>query len=80
MLFLSMLCQRLYLEGIAFILSDRSDFHVIDNLLIAIHVFTRHILMSLSVDEMLLPRYVTRRFTLGMATIQGKENSVFKPI
>ena len=41
-----------------FILLDRSDFHVIDSQLIAVHTFTEHILMSLSVDKMLLPKYV----------------------
>ena len=39
-----------------FILLDRSDFHMIDNLSIAAHTFARRILMSLSVDEMILPR------------------------
>ena len=39
-----------------FDLSDRSDFHIIDSQLIAVHGFVRHIL-SLSVDETLLPRY-----------------------
>ena len=41
-----------------FILPDRSDFHMIDNLPIAFHVFARHMLPSLSVDEILLPSYV----------------------
>ena len=41
-----------------FILLDKSDFHMIDSLLITIHTFTRCILMSLLVDEMLLSRYV----------------------
>ena len=40
-----------------FILSDRSDFHMIDSLLIAVYTFARHILTSFSVNEMLLPRY-----------------------
>ena len=44
------------LKKLRFILSDRSDFHMINNLSIAVHTFARHILMS--VDEMLLPRYV----------------------
>ena len=39
-----------------FILSDKFDFHMIDNLSIAVCAFTRYILMSFSVDEMLLPR------------------------
>ena len=41
-----------------FILSDRSDFHMINNLSIAIHDFARWISTSLSGDEMLLPRFV----------------------
>ena len=41
-----------------FILSDRFNFHMIDNLLIAVHAFNSHILISFSVDETLLLRYV----------------------
>ena len=41
-----------------FILSDRSDFHMINNVLITVHTFTRHMLTSFSVDEMLLPMYM----------------------
>ena len=37
-----------------FILSDRSDFHPIDILLIAFHAFASCVLTSLSVDEILL--------------------------
>ena len=36
-----------------FILLDRSDFHMTDSLSIVIQSFTKHILTSLSVDEML---------------------------
>ena len=43
---------------LSFILSDRSDFHVINNLSIAVDTFASRILMSLSVDETLLPRNV----------------------
>ena len=43
-------------EKVRFILSDRFEFHIIDNLSIAIDAFTSHILMSFSVDEMLLLR------------------------
>ena len=38
-----------------FILSDRSDFYMIDKLSIAVHAFVRCILMAFSVDETLLP-------------------------
>ena len=41
-----------------FILLDRSDFHKIDSLSIAFHAFARCISTSLSVDDILLPRYV----------------------
>ena len=45
-------------KKLCFILSDRSDFHMIDNLSIAVIAFTRCILMSFSVDETLLLRYI----------------------
>ena len=41
-----------------FILSDRTDYHKIDSVLIALHTFVRPILTSLLVDETLLLRYV----------------------
>ena len=41
-----------------FILSNSSDFHMINNLLIKVHTFARCILKSLSVEEILLPSYV----------------------
>ena len=44
-------------KKLCFILSDRSDFHMINNLSIAAHAFSSRIL-SFSVDETLLPRYV----------------------
>ena len=34
-----------------FILSVRSDFHMTDSLLIAVHAFVSHVLMPVSVDE-----------------------------
>ena len=43
-------------EKMRFILSDKSDFHMIDNLLIAVHVFATCILIWFSVDEILLPK------------------------
>ena len=43
-------------KKLRFILSIRSDFHIIDSLLIAIHAFVSHESMSFSVDETLLPR------------------------
>ena len=44
------------LEKMRFILSVRSDFHMTDSLSIAVHAFASHVLMSVSVDETLLPR------------------------
>ena len=41
-----------------FIISDRSDFHMIDNLSIVVHAFAWCMLTPLSKDEILLPRYV----------------------
>ena len=41
-----------------YILSYRSDFHMTDSLSIADHAFTSRKLMSFSVDETLLPRWV----------------------
>ena len=42
-------------KKLRFILSVRSDFHIIDSLLIAVHAFVNHMSMSFSVDETLLP-------------------------
>ena len=39
-------------------LSGRLDFHMINNLTIAVHALPMYILTSLSVDEILLLRYV----------------------
>ena len=41
-----------------FILAERSDFHMIDNQSIVVHPFAKGMLASLSVNEMLLPRYM----------------------
>ena len=38
------------------ILSNRSDFHMVNNLLIAVYAFDSRVLMSFSVDETLLLR------------------------
>ena len=45
-------------KKLRFILSIRSDFHMTDNLSVAIHAFASRVLMSVSVDETLLPRWV----------------------
>ena len=41
-----------------FNLSSRSEFHIIDSLSTAVHAFTRRILILISIDKMLLSRYV----------------------
>ena len=41
-----------------FIFSEKSDFHMIDNLSIALQDFALCMLTSFSVDEILLPRYM----------------------
>ena len=46
-----------------FILSERPDFHIVDNLSIAVHGLPMHMLISLSVDKILLPSY----FNLSIA-------------
>ena len=43
-------------KKLRFILSVRSDFHIIDSLLIAVHAFVNLVSMSFSVDATLLPR------------------------
>ena len=43
-----------------FSLSVRSDFHMTDNLFVDSHAFLIRALISLSVDEILLPRYVNK--------------------
>ena len=45
-------------KKLRFILSVRSDFHIVDSLLIAVHTFVNLVSMSFSVDSTLLPRYV----------------------
>ena len=43
-------------KKLRFILSVRSDFHIIDSLLIAVYAFVNLVSMSFSVDATLLPR------------------------
>ena len=42
-------------KKLRFILSVRSDFHIIDSLLISVHAFVNLVSMSFSVDATLLP-------------------------
>ena len=46
--FSSVYVKSIYLSILCFILSDRFDFHVIDNLSIAVHAFDSRILMTLT--------------------------------
>ena len=62
-------------KKLRFLLSDRFDFHMINNQSVAVHAFARHIVMLFSVDETLLPRYVNLStdfreppFTVKMST------------
>ena len=45
-------------KNFRFSLSESSDLHMTDNLFVADHAFAIRVLTSLSVDEILLPRYV----------------------
>ena len=45
-------------KKLRFILSARSDFHMVESLSIAVHAFISRVSMSFSVDETLLPRSV----------------------
>ena len=45
-------------KNLHFILSNMFDFHMVNNLLIAVHAFASRMLMSFSVDKMLLLRQV----------------------
>ena len=72
------------LGGYRFILSERSDFHIIDCLSIAFYAFAWPMLTSLAVDEKLLPRYVNWStnfrglpLKVGMASFCLKYRNVF---
>ena len=56
--FINVHLVHLYRKKSHFILLERSDFHMIESLIVVVHSFTRCILTSLSVDETLLLRYV----------------------
>ena len=45
-------------KKLCFILSGRSDFYMTDSLSMVVHTFASSVLMSFSVDKMLLTRYV----------------------
>ncbi len=58
-------------KKLRFIISDRSDFNMIDSLTIAVHAILSRVLMSFSVDDTLLPRKVNLS-----TTIRGVPSSV----
>ena len=49
--------MHVYIYIYIYTLLDRSDFHMINDLLIAVNAFTSRILMLFSVNETLLTRY-----------------------
>ena len=58
---------------------QRSDFQIIGNLSIAVHVFHMHLLKSLLVDEILLPKYVNCSANLtGLSFNFDKASSCLK--
>ena len=50
-----------HLKNSCFVLSD---FYMVDNLSIAVHVFPMRMLTLLSIDEILLPRYMNGSINL----------------
>ena len=46
-------------KELCFILAKKPDFHRINNLSIVVHTFARHMLTLLSVNEIVLPRYMS---------------------
>ena len=69
---------QLQLKKFRFILSDRSDFHMTDNLSIAVHVFAWRMLTSVSVDEILLPKYVNLSTNFRSRTLRVDGSFSFK--
>ena len=61
-----------------FILSDKSNFHMIDNLLIAVHAFPMHMFTLLSVDEIMLMRYVNCSTNFRGLPLSGDGSFLFK--
>ena len=60
---------------------ERSDFHLIDNLSVAVIAFAGCMLLSLSVDDIFLPRYVNCSTVSSEKNIQyGNEITVGQKI
>ena len=66
-----LLTQSMAWKEPCFILSDRWHFHMINNLMIAVYAFARYLLTLLSVDEILLPKYVNLFTNLRGQTFWG---------
>ena len=60
-------------EDFCFILSERLDFHIVNNLPIAIHAFPVYMLTSFSVDE-ILPLLLTEYQFLGEKNVMSHTN------
>ena len=52
----SSLISKIQTDNFRVTLTDRLDFHIVDNLSIALNLYLLHVLTSLSLDEILLPR------------------------
>ena len=65
-------------KKLGFLLSDISDFHIIDSLSIAVHTFARRIMTSLSVDDTLLAKYVKLSTYFGWLPFRGGDGSLIK--
>ena len=56
-------------KKLCFILSVRSDFHMSDSLLKAVHPFASRVSMSVSVDENLSTSFRELLFSVGMSPL-----------
>ena len=60
-----------------FVLSEISDFQLVDNLSVAVYAFPMCMLMSLSVDEILLPRYMNWSTNFKFLTFDKKRLHIY---
>ena len=65
-----------WLEKMHFILSVKSDFRVTDRLSITVHSFASHVMMSISLDETLLPKYVNLSTSFRELTFSEEMSSI----
>ena len=64
-------------KNLPFILSDRSVFYRNDSQSKAVHAFASHVLLSFSVDEMLLLRYVHLSTNFRESPMSGEMSSLY---